>query len=233
MLNEVIAIIDKLAFPSRRHSYEMLIASLCEKNHVNAALRVLEKLLNPVCAVRISTFLPFILFYCQNNRMDKVQEVFEMMKMKGCPPDSICYNLILRVLCKRKRFAEAAKQLRSMVNIGCKPDAITYDIMIHAACMIGRIQGACELFDRLREEGINPLRGTYINLLNGLFRARGFDEAHSFLIQQSGKDRILDSIHYGYLIRVCSESGLGQEACHLLIEMKARDLELPDDQLCY
>lgn len=154
-----------------------------------------------------------------------------MMKMYGCPPGPMCYNLVLRVLCERNRFAEAAELLESMAKMGCKPNAVTYDIMIQAACMMGRVQGALQLFDRLKEEGINALYRTHTILLVGLFQTRGFKEAHSFLIQHSGKDGILDLNNYEYLIGVCTKSGRWREARHVLMEMKAMDLELLDDQL--
>lgn len=121
--------------------------------------------------------------------------------------------------------------LRSMIDNGCKPDAITYDLLIYAACKTRRVEGALELFDRMKEEGITPMYLTYGYLLDGIFEARGFDEAHSFLIQQSGTDPNLDSSNYEYLIRICRRSGLQKEVHNLLTEMKAKDLKLLDDNL--
>jgi pentatricopeptide repeat protein len=111
-----------------------------------------------------------------------------------------------------------------MVNMGYKPDAIAYDIMICAVCETERIQGALQLFDRLKEEGIKPLYVTYTHILNGLFQNNGFDKAHSFLIQQSGKDFVLDSINYTYLFRICRKSGQREEADKLSMERKLKDL---------
>jgi len=231
LLNEIMEMIEKLDISARRHAYEKLVASLFKENHVDAAEVVLEKMVSADCAPKTFTFRPLILFCCQKYRMDKLQWVFEMMKMNGCPPGTMCFNFVLSVLCKGKRFAEAAELLESMARMGCKPNAITYDIMIQAACTTGRVQGALQLLDRLKEEGINPLYGTHTILLDGLFQTRGFNEAHTFLIQQSGKDSILDLNNYEYLIGICSKSGRRQEARHLLMEMKARDLELLGDQL--
>jgi len=219
MLNEVIEMFEKLELSLRRCAYKMLIAALCQKNHVNAALMVLKSMSSVDCAPRMSTYRPLIQVYCQNNRMDKVQEVFEMMK--NCPQDSICYHIVLSALCNRKLFAEAVEFLRRMVNMGCKPDAVTYDIMIRAACNLGRIQSALHLFDSLKEEGITPLYFTYSHILEGLFQIRGFDGAHSFLIQHSGKDQKLDSSNYKHLMRVCRKSGQEQRARDLMTEMKA------------
>jgi pentatricopeptide repeat protein len=231
LLNEVMEMIDRLEISARRHAYAKLVAFLFKENHVDAVEVVLEKMARADCAPKMFTFRPLIVFCCQKYRMDKLQWVFEMMKMNGCPPGPMRYNFILRVLCKGNRFEEAAELLESMAKMGCKPNAITYDIMIQAACMMGRVQGALQLFDRLKEEGISPLYGTHAILLDGLFQTRGFNEAYSFLVQQSGKDSILDLNNYEYLIGVCTKSGRGQEARHLLMEMKAKDLELLDDQL--
>jgi pentatricopeptide repeat protein len=220
-LNEVMEMFDKLELSIRREAYERLIVTLCEKNHVNAALKVLEKMASVDCAPRMSTYRPLIQVYCQNNQMDKVQGVFEMMK--DYPQDSFCYNTVLKELCNRKQFAEATEWLQSMVNMGCKLDAFTYDIMIRAACKTGGIQGALQLFDRLKKEGINPLYATYSNLLNRLL-IKGFEEAHSFLTQQCGKDPKLDLFIYSHLIKVCSKSGRHQEASNLLKEKKAKGI---------
>jgi pentatricopeptide repeat protein len=231
MLKNLTEMFEKLEFSPKRNAYDMLIAALCEKNHANAALGILEKMASADCAPRAVTFRPLVTLFCMKNQLDKVQLVFEIMKMKGCPPDSITYNLVLSKLCYRKRLAEAVEVLRNMVDNGCKPDALTYDIMIYATCKTRRVEGALELFDRMKEEGIKPMYLTYGYLLNGIFEARGFDEAHAFLIQQSGTDPNLDSGNYEYLIRICHKSGLQKEVQKLLTEMKAKDLELLDDNL--
>jgi leucine-rich PPR motif-containing protein len=220
MLNEVLEMIKKLELSPRRYAYERLIGALCRKDHVDAALAVLEKIATADCAPRMHAYRPLIQVYCKKNQMDKAQEVFGMMK--DCPQDSSCYNLVLSALCSRKQFAKATKFFQSMVNMGYKPDAIAYDIMICAACETGRIQGALQLFDRLKEEGIKPLYGTYTHLLRGLLQNNGFDKAHSFLIQQSGKDPKLDSVNYTYLIRKCRKSGQKEEADKLLMEKEAK-----------
>nr|ADE75692.1 unknown [Picea sitchensis] len=223
MLNEVMEMLEKLELSLRRDAYEMLISVLCQKNHANAALMVLEKMGSRDCAPRMQSYRPLIQLYSQNNRMDKVQEIFDMLK--DCPGDPICYHIVLSALCNKKQFAEAVEFVKRMVNMGWKPDAITYNIMIRAACNLGKIQGALKLFDRSKEEGLTPLYHTYVNILDGLFRIRGFDGAHSFLIQHSGKDRKLDSTNYIHLIKLSSKSGQEQGARNLRKEMKAKGFD--------
>lgn len=223
IMDEVLEMIKKLELSPRRYAYERLVGALCRKNHVDVALAVLQKIASADCAPRMHAYRPLIQVYCKKNQIDKAQEVFEMMK--DCPQDSICYNLVLSALCNKKLFAKATKFFQGMVNMGHKPDAIAYDMMICAACETGRIQGALQLFDKLKEEGIKPLYVTYTHLLNGLFQNNGFDKAHSFLIQQSGNDSVLDSINYTYLIRICRKSGLKEEADKLLMERKLKNLQ--------
>jgi len=67
------------------------------------------------------------------------------------------------------------------------------------------------------------LYATYSNLLNRLL-IKGFEEAHSFLTQQCGKDPKLDLFIYSHLIKVCSKSGRHQEASNLLKEKKAKGI---------
>lgn len=220
MLNEVMKMFEKLELSLRRDAYEMLIAALCEKNHVNATLRVLEKMASADCAPRMSTYRPLIQVYCQKKQMHKVQEVFEMMK--DSPQDSICYNLVLSALFNMKKFEKATQFLQRMVDMGCKPEAYTYNTMIRAVCKMGDTDLAIRLFDRLEEEGINPLYSTYWYLLDGLLQFRGFDEAHSFLIQQCGKDSKLDTSNYNYLMSACRKSGKWKEAGKLLMEKKVK-----------
>lgn len=223
MLSEVMEMLEKLEHNPRRYAYEMLIAVLCQKNHANAALVVLKKMGSRGCVLRMQTYRPLIQVYCQNNQMDKVHEVFDMLK--DSPPDPICFHIVLSALCNGKQFAEAVEFLWRMVNVGCKQDAITYDIMIRAACNLGRFEGALKLFDRLKEEGLTPLHRTYPHILDGFVQIRGFDEAHSFLIQHSGKDRKLDSTNYSHLIRLCHKSGQKQVARNLMKEMKAKGFD--------
>jgi len=217
-LNEIMEMFEKLDLSPRRDAYEMLIAALCEKNYVNATLMVLEKMVSADCAPRLSTYRPLIQLYCHKNKMDKVQEIFEMMK--DSPQDSFCYNLVLSALCNRRKFGEATQFQQIMVDRGCKPDAHTYNIMIRAACKMGNIEDAIRLFDRLKEEGISPLYASYWHLLDGLLQSKGFDEAHSFLIQQCGKDSTLDTGNYNYFIRACRKSGRQEEVRNLLLEKK-------------
>lgn len=218
MLNKIMEMFEKLELSLRRDAYEMLIASLCRNNYVNAALMVLEKMASSDCAPRLSTYRPLIKLYCRKNKMDKVQEIFEMMK--DSPQDSLCYNLVLSALCDRKKFEEVTQFHQSMVERGCKPDAHTYNIMIRAACKMGNIEGAIQLLDRLKEEGINPLYASYWHLLDSLLQSKGFDEAHSFLIQQCGNDSKLDTSNYNYFIGACRKSGRQEEFHNLLLEKK-------------
>jgi len=223
MLKEVMEMLEQLELSLRIFAYEMFIAALCEENYINAALVALGKMANTDCAPRMQTYRPLIQVYCQNNQMDKVHEVFEMMK--DCPQDSVCYHIVLSSLCNRKEFPRAAKFVRRMTNTGYKLDAIAYNILIRAACNSGRIESALKLFDRLKEEGITPYYYTYTHILGSLFQIKGFDGAHSFLIQHSGKDRKLDSSNYRCLIRVCSKSGQEQEVRNLMMEMNAKGLD--------
>ena len=114
---------------------------------------------------------------------------------------------------------------------GYQRDAFTYDIMINYACKTRKLGGALQFLDKMKEEGIKPLYGTYAHLLKGILFDRDFEEAYSFLIQQSGTDPNLDSVNYEYLIRICHKVGLEEEARHLFTEMKAKGLELLDDKL--
>lgn len=229
ILNELMEMFEKLELSIRRDAYEMLIAALCGKNHANAALMVLEKMATAGCAPRMLTYRPLIRLYFRKNEKDKVFEIFEMMK--DSPQDPMCYNLVLSVLCKSKKFAlcnrekfeEVAQFLKTMVDMGCKPEAYIYNTMIQALCKVGKIDGALKFFDRLKEEGIKPLYPTYGHLLDGLLQFRGFDEAHSFLIQQCGKDRKLDTSNYNYLISACRKSGKRQEVDYLLAEKKVKE----------
>ena len=63
-----------------------------------------------------------------------------------------------------------------MVESGCKPNAVAYDIMINFSCKTGRMEGVLQLLDKMKEEGINPLYGTYSYLLKGILIARGKPE---------------------------------------------------------
>lgn len=220
LLNEIMQILDKLELSVRRSAYEMLIVALCEENHINVALVVLENMARSGCAPRMQTYRPLLQVYCLNNQMDKVYEVFG--RMKDYPRDPISYHIVLNTLCDRKQFAKAIEFLQRMVSTGYPPDAIVYDITIRTVCNLGSIQGALRLFDRLKEEGITPLSFTYRNILNALLQIRGFDEAHSFLIQHIGKNRGLDSSNYRYLIKVCNKLGQEQAARNLTLEMKAK-----------
>lgn len=85
LLNEVTRIIEKMPFPSRGRAYNFLIRVLCRQN-VNAALRVLEKMVIAGCAPNRKTFRPIIKFYRRHIQMDKVQEIYETMEIFGCPP---------------------------------------------------------------------------------------------------------------------------------------------------
>lgn len=84
LLNEVIRIIEKMPFSTRKRSYNLLIRALCPKN-VNAALSVLEKMVIADCAPESITFRPFIKFYRRHKQMDNLQEIYETMKIFRCP----------------------------------------------------------------------------------------------------------------------------------------------------
>ena len=91
--------IGTLELSPKTNTYKMFIATLCEKNDVNAALGILEKMESANCSLRATTFCPLITILFLKYQLDKLQLVFEMMKMKGCPPNLMTYNLALSKLC--------------------------------------------------------------------------------------------------------------------------------------
>ena len=52
--------IGTLELSPKTNTYKIFIATLCEKNHVNAALGILEKMESANCSLRSTTFHPLI-----------------------------------------------------------------------------------------------------------------------------------------------------------------------------
>eukprot|EP00253_Pinus_taeda_P030946 PITA_30946 len=198
-------------------TYDKLVDILGRSKDFETLQRVLPERSGARCDNFSKTFSFAAGWHNDSDMLDKLMEMFDKLELsvrRGA------YERLIATFCENNHVNTALKILKKMATVDCAPKMSTYRPLIQR----GGIQGALQLFDRLKKEGINPLYATYSILFNKLFQIKGFGQAHSFLTQQCGKDPKLDSFMYSHLIKVCSKSGRHQEASNLLKEKKAKGL---------
>ncbi|KAG2667004.1 hypothetical protein I3760_15G091900 [Carya illinoinensis] len=211
-------------------TYNCILNVMVRKGVFLLALAIYNNMLKSNCTTDSATYgiLMNGLFKTGNTR--DALKLFDEMIQRGILPNNRTYTISISGLCRAERPSEAHRLFNTMRESGC-PDDITHNALLNGFCKLGRIDEAYALLRTFERDGYALGLHGYSSLIDSLFRAKRYTEAHSWFGKLLKEDVKPDLVLYSIMIRGLSDGGKVQEALKLLAEMTQRDL-VPDTY-CY
>ena len=109
---------------------------------------------------------------------------------------------------------------------GCLPDIFTFNTLVDGYCKQLNLESAIEVVNSMWNHGVI----TFNTLLNGLFKAKRFEDVTNNFRERMGKDCIPSILRYNILIESLCKTRKVDEALDLLEEIQER---LTPDIVCF
>nr|CAD1832937.1 unnamed protein product [Ananas comosus var. bracteatus] len=135
-------------------TYTCLIKCLCEKNRLQEALALLDRMGKRGVLpnqVLIRTLLNGL---CAGGRVDGAYDLIENVVGAGTISSNSCYSLLVTCLIKIHSLDEAEGLLRKMIEKGIKPSGLAFNSLVRELCRKGRILDGYSWFGVVEENGL-------------------------------------------------------------------------------
>ncbi|KAB2636965.1 pentatricopeptide repeat-containing protein [Pyrus ussuriensis x Pyrus communis] len=230
-----------------RMSQNSVIDMLVRDDAFELYWRTLEQISEYGFPIGSDAFAVLINGYDKLDRVEKAVETFARMRDFNCKPNVSTYNSILHVLVRKEVFLLALAVYNQMLKSNNRPTRNTYGILIDGFCKTMQTQDALQMFDEMTQRGrigdayallrsferdgyVLGLNG-YTCLIQGLFKARRFDEAHGWYRKMIKEGIEPDNVLCTIIIQGLSDAGRVHDALSFLSEMSEKGL-VPD-AYCY
>lgn len=138
-----------------------LVRGLCrrsrkEKDLLEDAHEVFEKMQNEVLGIDASTYGLMIQTLCMEKKMDAAVVCLQEMIGMGYSPWIITFNNVIKTLCVEGKVTEALLVLSIMYEGGRGTNGISYNPLIHGLNRRGSLLGACSVYGAALKRGVIP-----------------------------------------------------------------------------
>ncbi|GLJ11411.1 hypothetical protein SUGI_0166570 [Cryptomeria japonica] len=170
-----------------RDAFDALTSTLCNANHLDAALEVLRGMVSAGFCLTAHTYNILVTALCREDRLDDAKLLIKHMRDKGSCPTTITYNRLLKAYIEKDRLREASELVDSMTEAGCTADSFTYTQLIDFACRNRLPYMGLKLLRKMEYSGFKPMQAAY-NTLVKCFESLGqFDEADKLIAESEKK----------------------------------------------
>ncbi|KAL9397134.1 hypothetical protein Peur_011387 [Populus x canadensis] len=209
---------EELGSNPNPHMYDSIIVALAKKNQVGLALSIMFKLLeasngNEENAVGVS--LPgsvacnALLVALRNGEMKvEFKTVFAKLRGKGgFELNTWGYNICIHAF-------------------GCWGDLTTslrlFKEMKEKSLASGKVMEACQLFEKMVQDGVRASCWTYSILIDGLCKNGRAEAGYNLFCGLKKKGQFVDAVTYSIVVLLLCRKGHLEEALHLVEEMEER-----------
>ncbi|XP_026384815.1 pentatricopeptide repeat-containing protein At1g63130, mitochondrial-like [Papaver somniferum] len=200
-------------------AYNSLVNGLCSSGRLNEAKRVFDEM---------------------HGQWEEARRYFDAMLDRGVSPDTITFNILIDSHCKDGMTEDAWGLFKLMDKLNIKPDRITYDSMIDGLCLTGRLPealqyinewvlqgmqvGPVQLFNKMKQNGLEPTIVTYNTLLRGLYGDGRVRTANNLVNKMKTFGISPDEVTYSTMLDgLCKNRKIG-EAIELFESMEGRGI---------
>mgnify|MGYP000754147262 FL=1 len=149
--------------------------------------------------------------------------MIDQMKCDGIQPNEYAHNFLVEGLCSLGQLDKAIELvLESSAN------GIVYNVLLKGLCKVRKIDEAYQIIEEMISRGHNPDEYTYNTLVVGACKVGKLDFALGLRIEMIRRKVSPSIITYGTLIMFLCRHKRGEEAYHLLGEMKSEGIVLTE-----
>lgn len=171
-------LMNDFGYPYNVQTMNRAVETLCKEKLVEEAKFVVTKLKDCIKPDEM-TYRTMIEGFCDVGDLIEAAKLWNLMMDEGFEVDIEAGKKIMETLLKKNQFDEASKVFYVMVSKrGGDLDGSFYRIMIDWLCKNGRIDTARNVFDEMRQRGIQVDNLTWASIIYGLLAKRRVAEAY-------------------------------------------------------
>ncbi|XVF82635.1 hypothetical protein PTKIN_Ptkin16aG0065000 [Pterospermum kingtungense] len=216
-------------------TYNVMLNGICRRaslhpdGRFDRTIRNAEKLFDEMrqrgIEPDVTSFSIVLHVYSRAHKPELTLDKLKYMKEKGIFPSVATYTSVIKCLCSCGRLEEAEKLLGEMVSNGVSPSAATYNCFFKEYRGRKDVNGALNLYRKMKEDKLCELSLHTYNILLGMFMMLSRIDIVKEIwgdLKESTTGPDLDS--YTLLIRGLCEKQQWREACQLFVEMIEKGL---------
>lgn len=215
-------------------SFDIIICRLAQARMFTEMEQILDQMANQTrFTPKEALFCRIISSYGRARMPDAALRTFHRIPSFLCHRTIRSFNTLLDVLLRHSEIGKLQILCHDLDAAEFSPDACTYNILIRARAASGSIDGACELFDEMRKEGIRPTATTFGTLISALTSASLQDEAFRVKDEMLRRYNLKPNVYiYTSLVKALCKDNELDYAIRLKEEM-ASDPEIGLDAAIY
>ncbi|GAU28044.1 hypothetical protein TSUD_265020 [Trifolium subterraneum] len=209
----------------------------CARGEVNLALKLFDEIVESGVDPDVGMFSLLINGFSKIGNMEKSYELYTQMKLLGVQPTADVVNFLLKGFWKQNLLQKAHglldllekahRLLDEAVELGIA-DVVSYNIILLWLCEIGKVNEACNLWDKMMSKGITPSRVSYNNLILGYCKKGCMDDAYSLLNNILERGLKPNAVTYTLLIDGFFKKGDSERGFVVFEQMMAANIAPPD-----
>ncbi|CAJ1954914.1 unnamed protein product [Sphenostylis stenocarpa] len=222
-------LLPKLVLVSRHIDTDLvfcnaLLSSLTKAELPSLAVAFYDRMIDKGFVPDRYSFAGLLSALCAAGRVDEAVNVYLAVVTSYRDNDAHLHTLITGELIRVRKYHKAASVTRLAVMNRYPLDSVAYTVGLCALLRDGRIQEACSLYDRMKDNGLKPSVHTY-NMMFFIFcKERDFQAMKQILHEMIDSRVQLSDRNFFNFCKYACRSDICLSALKLLAEM--RDLRL-------
>ncbi|XVE68518.1 hypothetical protein DITRI_Ditri09bG0074500 [Diplodiscus trichospermus] len=211
-------------------TYNVMLNGICRRaslhpdERFDRTIRNAEKLFDEMrqrgIEPDVTSFSIVLHVYSRAHKPELTLDKLKYMKEKGICPTVATYTSVMKCLCSCGRLEEAEKLLGEMVSDGISPSAATYNCFFKEYRGRKDVNGALNLYRKMKDDKLCELSLHTYNILLGMFMMLNrIDIVKEIWDDLKGSTAGPDLDSYTLLINGLCEKQQWREACQLFVEM--------------
>ncbi|MBA0696846.1 hypothetical protein Goari_003369, partial [Gossypium aridum] len=216
-------------------TYNVMLNGICRRaslhpdERFDRTIRNAEKLFDEMrqrgIEPDVTSFSIVLHVYSRAHKPELTLDKLKYMKEKGICPSVVTYTSVIKCLCSCGRLEEAEKVLGEMVSNGISPSAATYNCFFKEYRGRKDVNGALNLYRKMKEDKLCDLSLHTYNILLGMFmKLDRIDVVKEIWNDVKGSTPGPDLDSYTLLVNGLCEKEKWRDACQLFVEMIEKGL---------
>ncbi|KAM1036923.1 hypothetical protein ACFX1X_032166 [Malus domestica] len=139
-------------FKMDEYTLGSFVHALCKAGRWKEALALVEK---EEFVTNTVLYTKMIYGFCEASLFEEAMDFLNRIRCDSCIPNVVTYRTLLCGCLKKrqltKKVSDADQLFEMMLTEGCSPNVIAYTALIDGHCKAGRIEKACQIYERMRD----------------------------------------------------------------------------------
>ncbi|KAK3038829.1 hypothetical protein RJ639_028551 [Escallonia herrerae] len=168
--------LEDFGFERDTESLNAVLQCLCQRSHVGAANKLLDKARGKV-PFNSMTYNSIIGGWSKFGRVSEIERTLKAMVADGFDPDYLTYSYVLEGLGRAGLISEAVEIFDNLGEKGISPNASVYNAMIFNFISAGDFDKCLKYYELMLSYNCEPNMCTYTRIISAFLKARRVSDA--------------------------------------------------------